>query len=99
MLADIKEIKVPGAFELPYIAQNKLLTRMIVRIMELTCIITLGCVIKGETAHFEYHFWSACANTISSINVTKSQVPIMFGVITAYTKSQALNRSQIKFDR
>ena len=60
------------------------------------CIITLGCIIKGETAHFEY-ISNACANTLSQLTI-QSEIPIMFGVITAYNREQAIARSQVDFD-
>ena len=59
-------------------------------------IITLGCVIKGETAHFEY-ICSASSNAIANLTLD-SNVPIMFGIITAYTRQQALARSGVNFD-
>ena len=90
-----KKIYVPGAFELPFIA-HKVLKNDLENDGNLSFIITLGCVIKGETAHFEY-ISGACANSISALS-TKSHVPIMFGVITTYTREQANDRSQIKFE-
>ena len=89
ILFEIKDIKVPGAFELPYMAKQALA-------LQPDCIITLGCVIKGETAHFEY-ISNSCANTLSQLTITTS-VPIMFGVITSYTRDQALKRSEINFE-
>ncbi len=75
-----------------HIWQNKFLKSS----KNIDCIITLGCVIKGETAHFEF-ISSACANALAQLTL-QSKVPIMFGVITAYNKSQALDRSKINFD-
>lgn len=92
VLAYIKEIKVPGAFELPYMAKQVLDNNS----KNVDCIITLGCVIKGETAHFEF-ISSACANALAQLTL-QSKVPIMFGVITAYNESQAMNRSKINFN-
>ena len=89
ILVDIKNVKVPGAFELPYMAKQAIA-------LNPDCIITLGCVIKGETAHFEY-ISSSCANTLSQLTITTS-IPIMFGVITAYTRDQALKRSEVNFE-
>tara|TARA_S200000501_G_scaffold39665_1_gene32383 strand:- start:2065 stop:2529 length:465 start_codon:yes stop_codon:yes gene_type:complete len=88
----ITEIRVPGAFELPFIAKQVIEKSN----LNIDCIITLGCVIKGETAHFEY-ISSACVSTLSKLTL-QTNTPIMLGVITAYTKEQAIARSQIDFD-
>lgn len=76
---------VPGAFELPTAvskaaAQNKW-----------DAIIALGCVIKGETAHFEY-ICASVSQQIAELGV-KYQMPIIFGVLTPLTLDQALARS------
>ena len=86
-------IEVPGAFEIPYMANLVLDSRYPV---VPDCIITLGCVIKGETAHFEY-ISNSCASTLSQLTLKCAGVPIMFGVITAYTREQALKRSEVNF--
>ena len=62
VLANIKKIKVPGAFELPYMAKQVLDKNS----KNIDCIITLGCVIKGETAHFEF-ISSACAIALAQL--------------------------------
>ena len=88
---DLVKVSVPGTFEIPYMT-NKVLNK----INDIRFIITLGCVIKGETAHFEY-ICSASSNAIANLTL-KSSVPIMFGVITSYTREQALARSQTNFN-
>ena len=88
---DLIKITVPGAFEIPYMAKKILKKRN-----DIKFIITLGCVIKGETAHFEY-ICSASSNAIANLTLD-SNVPIMFGIITAYTRQQALARSGVNFD-
>ena len=98
-------LNTPGAFEIPYMA-NLVLHRPLnftdipgskYRVPVLPdCIITLGCVIKGETAHFEY-ISNSCASTLSQLTLKSSGIPIMFGVITAYTREQALKRSEVNF--
>tara|TARA_X000001036_G_C20635118_1_gene788766 strand:- start:676 stop:1182 length:507 start_codon:yes stop_codon:yes gene_type:complete len=97
----IEQIEVPGAFELPYMTQQVLNKNFKDEhsniLVNPDCIITLGCVIKGETAHFEY-ISNACANTLSQLTINNCGVPIMFGVITAYTREQALKRSEVNFD-
>ena len=89
----LEPINVPGAFELPYMAKKVLDNE---KYKDIDCIITLGCVIKGETAHFEY-ISSACANALATLNIN-SKIPILFGVITALNKEQAIARSEINFN-
>ena len=88
---NIKHIKVPGAFELPYMSKQVIESKN----ENVDCIITLGCVIKGETAHFEY-ISNSCAQTLSYLTI-QSNIPIMFGVITAFNKEQAVKRSGTDF--
>jgi len=92
-IIQLEPIYVPGAFELPYMAKKVIDSE---KYKELDCIITLGCVIKGETAHFEY-ISSACANALATLNIN-SKIPILFGVITAFSKEQAIARSEINFN-
>ena len=80
------QIVVPGVFELP---------GMIARFIDkYHAFITLGCVIKGETPHFDF-ISSACANSISQLTI-KKKFPITFGVLTTNTYKQALKRAQQK---
>jgi 6,7-dimethyl-8-ribityllumazine synthase len=76
----------PGAFELPLIAQK------LARSKHYAGVICLGCVIKGDTAHFE--FISAGAALGLQLASLSSEVPIAFGVLTTYTDEQALIRSR-----
>ena len=92
-IIQLEPIHVPGAFELPYMAKKVLDNE---EYKDIDCIITLGCVIKGETAHFEY-ISSACANALATLNIN-SKIPILFGVITALNKEQAIARSEIDFN-
>ena len=78
--------KVPGAFEIPSTV-NKILKREI----KYTAIVTLGCVIKGETAHFEY-ISSSVTDSISRLSL-KSDIPIIYGILTTYNYEQAFERS------
>ena len=79
-------IKVPGTFEIPVLISKNL--------KKYDGFIALGCVIKGETPHFDF----ICNSTfISLLNLsTKSNKPIGNGIITALTLSQAKKRSLIK---
>jgi len=78
---DIPIIKVPGAFEIP-IAAEKLAEQK-----KYDAIICLGAVIKGETAHFEY-ISKAATDGILQVGL-KYGIPVIFGVLTAYTEEQA----------
>ena len=76
---------VPGSFEIPLIAKSLALSKTF------TSIICLGAVIKKETAHFEY-VSNQMAAGIASVSL-ETQTPIIFGVLTTYNYSQALERS------
>lgn len=76
---------VPGAFEIPMTA--KFLTAS----KRFDVIICLGCLIKGETMHFEY-IAQAAANGIMQVQL-ESFVPLIFGVLTVLNKEQAIVRS------
>lgn len=84
---NIKVIHVPGSFELPIGAQ-----------MVLECqdpqphaVICLGCVIRGETSHFDY-VSQAVSSGIKDVGL-KYNVPVIFGVLTDDKKEQSLARS------
>lgn len=87
---NIKVYYTPGAFEIP-LALKKLCRKK--GKDKFDGIIALGCVIKGETAHFEY-ISNAVSNSISSLSV-EFEIPIAFGVLTCYTPEQAFARSGI----
>ena len=76
---------VPGAFEIPIAAQRLAETG------RFDAIICLGCLIKGDTMHFEY-IASACSQGIIHAS-TVTGVPIAFGVLTTLTEEQAMARS------
>ena len=82
---DISVSWVPGSFEIPLIAKSLALSKTF------TSIICLGAVIKKETAHFEY-VSNQMAAGIASVSL-ETQTPIIFGVLTTYNYSQALERS------
>ena len=80
--------KVPGAFEIPFLVKKLLSTSS----NNFDAIVTLGCVIKGETAHFEY-ISESVTRAIMELNLNRlSDIPIIYGVLTAYDYEQALNR-------
>ena len=83
--ADIEEFTVPGAFELPQAA------RCAAETMRFDAIITLGCVIRGETPHFEYVSSAATQGIMAAAGETG--VPMALGVLTTDTEAQALARA------
>ncbi len=76
---------VPGSFELTAGAS------MMADAMELHAIICLGCIIQGETRHFEFIAQSV-ANGIAQVGI-HYKIPVIFGVLTTDTLQQALDRS------
>ena len=79
-------IQAPGAFELPLIAQT------LARSELYEGVVCLGCVIKGDTAHFEF---ISLATSLGLMTAGLStETPITFGVLTTYTDEQALVRSR-----
>jgi len=79
-------ISAPGAFEIPLIASRLARTR------KYNGVICLGCVIKGDTAHFEFISLGATVGIMQSMLSTDT--PISFGVLTTYTNEQAELRSR-----
>jgi len=77
----ITVMAVPGAFELPLGAMALAKTR------RYSCIVALGCVIRGETAHFEYIAGEAASGL--QLAALETGVPVSFGVLTVNTVEQA----------
>lgn len=86
--ANITVIRVPGAWELPQTA------RQAAQSGQYEAVICLGCVIRGETPHFEY-VASEAAKGIAQVGLT-TEIPVAFGVLTADTLEQAINRAGAK---
>lgn len=85
-IRDIAVFEAPGAFEIPLIAQT------LARTKKYDGVIGLGCVIKGDTAHFEFiSLGAAVGLQIASL---ETGVPITFGILTTYTDEQAQARSR-----
>ncbi|HEX6571791.1 MAG TPA: 6,7-dimethyl-8-ribityllumazine synthase [Steroidobacteraceae bacterium] len=84
----IEIIRVPGAFDLPFIARRVALAK------RADAIVALGCVIRGATPHFEY-VAGQCASGLARA-ADESGVPIAFGVLTTDTIEQAVERSGTK---
>ncbi|MGE3403162.1 MAG: 6,7-dimethyl-8-ribityllumazine synthase [Vicinamibacterales bacterium] len=83
--ADVTVVHVPGAFEIPLAAMRLAETG------RFAAVICLGCLIKGETMHFEYIAEAAAHGIMEASAVTG--VPITFGVLTTLTDEQALARA------
>ncbi len=90
--SDIQVVHVPGAFEIPLVA------RTMARANCFDAVICLGAVIRGDTPHFDY----ICSEVSRGIGqaALETEVPIIFGVLTTETVTQADERAdQRKFDR
>ncbi len=85
---DINVVKVPGAFEIPVVAKK------LAKSGNFNAIICLGAVIRGATSHFEY-VSSEVSKGIASVSL-ETEVPVAFGVITADTIEQAIERAGSK---
>jgi len=81
---NVKTFWVPGAVEIPIVTQRLAQTR------KYNAIIVFGAVIRGETAHFEY----VCQMVTTGCQRVSldENMPVIFGVLTTYTKEQALDR-------
>ena len=81
----IKIFEVPGAFEIPAT------TNLLVKKQEYEAIITLGCVIQGDTDHYKF-ICDAVSKGMMQITI-QSLIPILFGILTCQTKELAILRS------
>jgi 6,7-dimethyl-8-ribityllumazine synthase len=86
--ADVDVAWVPGAFELPLIAQKMANSK------KYDAVITLGTVIRGATPHFDY----VCNEAAKGVSATSlnSGVPVIFGVLTTDSIEQAIERAGTK---
>jgi len=82
---DLAVVRVPGAFELP-LAAKKLAASG-----RYDALVALGCVIRGDTPHFEY-VAGECARGLQQASL-ETGVPVAFGVLTVETVDQALERA------
>lgn len=79
---------VPGAYELPLIAQKMAKTN------KYDAILCLGCVIRGATTHYDY-VCNEASKCIAKVSLD-TEVPIMFGVVTTENIEQAIERAGAK---
>ena len=81
---NIKKLEVPGSFELVYGCKK-------MQNQNLDVIIAIGCVIKGETDHYDY-ICTSVSSGITQLNII-NDTPIVFCVLTDHKKSQSIARS------
>ena len=81
----VTRIRVPGAFEIPLAAKRA------ARSQKYDAIVALGCVLRGETPHFEYISY-AVSGALQQVAL-ETEIPIGFGILTVDTVGQAMDRS------
>ncbi len=87
--SNINLLHVPGSFELTFACSE------LAKSKNYHAIIAIGCIIEGETRHFEF-IASAVANGITQLN-TLYNTPVIFGVLTPASQQQAIDRAGGKF--
>jgi len=85
LLENIIRWNVPGSFELIYGASRMIQTQQV------DVVITIGCVIKGETMHFEF-VCEGVTQGIKDLN-TKGDIPVIFCLLTDNNEQQSIDRS------
>lgn len=83
--SEIEIIHVPGSFEIPIVAKRALISK------RFDAIICLGTVIRGETPHFDY-VANEVSKGIAQLGI-ETGIPVMFGIITADSTDQAIERA------
>jgi 6,7-dimethyl-8-ribityllumazine synthase len=85
---DVNVVRVPGSFELPLAAKKLAGTG------SYDALIAVGCVIRGETSHYDY----VCSETARGLQLAQMDtgVPIIFCVLTCDTLEQAIDRAGLK---
>ena len=83
--SDVEVFRVPGAWELPQAAER------VMSLRRFDAVVTLGCVIRGETPHFDY----VCAEANRGLGevARSAAIPLVFGVLTTNDHGQALARA------
>ncbi len=85
---DVEIYKVPGAFEIPLLAQK------LAASAEFAAVVCVGTIIRGQTPHFEY-IAGEVARGIGQAAL-QTGVPVVFGVITSDNMDQAIERAGVK---
>lgn len=93
---NINVVHVPGTFELTYAAkelQDEILCFVEdTKLMRYKAVMVLGCVIQGDTPHFDY-VCQGVTYGIAKLNTRSENCPVIFGVLTTNTLQQALDRA------
>jgi 6,7-dimethyl-8-ribityllumazine synthase len=86
--SDVDVVHVPGSFELPLTAKKLAETG------RYDAIVAVGCILRGETAHYDY----VCSETSRGLQLAQMDtgVPVMFCVLTCDTLEQAVDRAGLK---
>jgi len=79
---------VPGSFEIPLVA------RTMAESGRYAAVVCLGCIIRGETGHYDHVAGQAAAGVLQA--GLGARVPVIFGILTTETVEQALNRAGLK---
>lgn len=82
---DLTIVRVPGCFEIPLVAGRLAASG------RFDAVLGLGVLIRGETPHFD--FIAACAAKGLAAVAARTGVPVLFGIVTADTLEQAINRA------
>lgn len=89
---NINVVHVPGTFELTYAAKELSNILSVEKQKKYAAVIVLGCVIQGDTPHFDY-VCQGVTYGISKLNATVENCPVIFGVLTTNTLQQAQDRA------
>jgi 6,7-dimethyl-8-ribityllumazine synthase len=86
--ANVDVVHVPGAFELPLTAKK------LAQAGRYDAIVAIGCILRGETAHYDY----VCSETSRGLQLAQMDtgIPVMFCVLTCDTLEQAIDRAGLK---
>lgn len=84
----VEVYRIPGAFEIPLLALR------VAKSGKFDVVICLGTIIRGQTPHFEY-IASEVAHGIAKVGL-ETGVPVIFGLVTADTVDQAIDRAGVK---
>ncbi len=87
---NIKVVRVPGAYEIPLVAQRLATTKK----PKYAAIIAIGAVIRGGTPHFEY-VAGECSKGLATVSL-QHNIPVAFGVLTVDSIEQAIERAGTK---
>lgn len=90
---NINVVHVPGTFELTYAAKKFVHdNQMAIEDDKFSAVIVLGCVVQGDTPHFDY-VCQGVTQGITLLNTAENACPVIFGVLTTDNMQQALDRA------